>query len=226
MASPHSTQKSGKRISLASLLMVCLAFTVPTHARMVAVYVPKGVTMNVDELKAFALAAQDKPEGARSDGLTFKLSEKAVLTAEFSVPPGVSAYFWADETFSRSGYVMGGEGAHYEADIPSEEVLAKPGLDADAVAEKVFPTEFRSASLAAGKLTLAYSVTKSGRVLIEAYGANGQRVGSWRVHEAAGDHARSFGLNSASKGPLYVRWTAGNMQAVRKVTPASAIPVK
>src|SRR5690606_7318402 len=105
------------------------------------------------------------------------------------------------------------------------DALAKEALDV-AVPEKVYLTEFRSAVFTAGNLNLAYTVTKPGRVLIEAYGMNGQRVGSWRVHEAAGEHARSFGLNTAAKGPLFVRWAAGNTQAIRKVAPAAAIQAK
>lgn len=218
---PHAVKKTVKLLVLVSLICA-----LPVHAAMVALYIPKESTMRVEELKKLALSVREKREIALPEAFTYKTSDAAVLTEEFSVPEGMSAYFWADETFSRDGYVMGGEGAHYEADFPlEEEALAKEALDVVGP-DKVYPTEFRMASIMAGSLNLTYSVTKPGQVSIEAYGMNGQRVGHWRVPELAGEHTRSFELNVTTKGPLYIRWMAGNTQAVRRVLPATAIQTK
>lgn len=211
----------GKRKRVVPLGAVCLALALPAQALMVAVYSSKESPASIEELKALALGVKEDRDAAAPEGLTYIVADEAVLSAEFSVPEGASAYFWADQTFETTeGFRMDGNTAHFEADFPVEEALAKEALDVG-VPEKVYPTEFRNATFAAGNLNLAYSVTKPGRVLIEAYGMNGQRVGSWRIHEAAGEHARSFGLSTVAKGPLFVRWTAGNTQAVRRAAPVS-----
>lgn len=226
MAPRKSTFLRSPRIALPAALALALVMAAPARATMIAIYLPPGKALEVETLKALALEVKNNPEAARNAEFSCKTSAKSVLTAEFSVPPGASAYFWSDETFSRDGYVMGGEAAHYEVEVASEEALAKPGLDVEATPEKVFSTELRSAVLSARTLNLAYSVTKPGMVKIDVFGANGQRAAGWRLEEGAGEHVRSFAMRATAKGPLYVRWTAGNTQAVRKINPASAGPMK
>jgi hypothetical protein len=206
----------------ASAVFACvLAFAASTPAYMVAVYSHPGEPMKPEEMRAFALAVKEDPD-ARSESFTAKVSDKAVLSAEFSVPPGVSAYFWSDETFVRDGYAMAGEAAQYESFVPSSEDVPSEATGVTAP-EKVFATLLRQASLSSsGGLTLAYSVATAGQVGIEAVGINGQRFGKWRVTEAAaGEYVRAFSLNAAAKGPIFVRWTYRDVETVKKVIPAT-----
>lgn len=221
MASLQPTPYPGVRSDLSIVFMACLALALPAQALMVALYFPEDNSASVEELKTLALAVNEDGDAALPEGFTYKVADEALLTEEFSVSDGQSAYFWADQTFETAdGFRMEGITAHFEADFPVDEALAKEALDVG-LPEKVYPTEFRNAALTADHLSLAYSVTKPGRVTIEAYGMNGQRVGRWRIHEAAGEHVRSFGLSTVAKGPLFVRWTAGHTQAVRRVAPVS-----
>jgi len=213
MKAPTFSRFSGW-IALAAVVL----FTVPAQALMIAVYTREGEPMKLEEMKAFALAVKEDPDQVH-ESFSHKISDKSVLSSKFTVPSGVSAFFWSDETFTRNGYKMGGDAAHYEADIPSEGVLAKEAID-DVAPERIFATALRQASVMSGTLRLDYSVAGSGRVVVETIGINGQRFGRWNISEvAAGEYRRSFGLNRVTKGPFFVRWTHGNVQVVQKVNP-------
>lgn len=211
--------QTGQRLGLA--LMACLALALPAQALMVAVFADKGSTASLEQLKAFSRAVQQNRDATPTEGVTYKSAPHALLTEEFSVTEGVSAYFWADETFeSAEGFRMEGVTAHFEADFPVEEALAKEALDVERGPAIVYTTALRHAHAVQGSLTLGYSVAQAGRVKVEAIGLNGQRFGRWTFSEpGAGAYERSLTMNRAVKGPFYVRWSHGNVQAVQKVVP-------
>lgn len=213
-------------------LTVILSLASPARAYLVAVYGPPDKEIRVEEMRALARAVLDlradpddpeKAARAQSDHFTVKVSDTAVLTAEFSVPPNVSAYFFADESLVYADYVMAGESVEYEVEFPEQDTAVGKGALPVRASVKTYVTALRRASTGHGDLRLAYSLSTPGRVQVEAVGLDGRGLGKWSFDEpSAGNFERVFSLNVPAKGPFYVRWTHGDAQTVRKVNSAAS----
>jgi hypothetical protein len=199
-------------------LIAALAVTaVPSRAAMIALYTAPGDTLGIED-------AADVLRGAREGGhvparYTVLSSDSAVLTARFSVPEGASAYFWSDETYRHAGFSMRGTYARFDGgptSISDGEAVAKEAP----APEIIWTTNLGAVALGARELRLGYSLAEEGRVAVEAFGLNGRSWGKWSWRDAAaGMHERKFTLRRAPEGPLWVRWTFGDVSVLRAVSP-------
>lgn len=218
-----------------------LALVPASHALMVAVYA-KADKADVEtmrtiarEVKARHAALADSvgagevvndavEASSLGEGYSVKVAETSVLSAAFSVPEGVAAYFLTDGALVYRGFEMKGASVRFvqtgsDAFAPA---LAKGALPVEAPPAKVYATALIGASLGHGGLQVGYSVAAPGRVSIETFGVNGERLGKWIVSEAtAGEYRRVFSLRRPAKGPVFLRWSTGEARAVRTVPSAS-----
>jgi len=177
-----------------------------------------------EEAASVIEALQRDPDFTPANGLTVRVAPRPILTPEFSVPPGVSAYFWSDTTYEWAGIQMLGEQATFESRFPS----ADTARAADTVAQetpitpaKVWGTAFEGVSLNSRGLQLRYSLAASGPVSVEVYGLNGRtfRRWSWR-EDAPGRFQRTFDLEQQLGSVAFARWTYGKVQIIRRIVSA------
>jgi hypothetical protein len=192
---------------------VCTAIVPGTaHATLIAVYSRPGENLSPEKAAAQAVALHFNRTAATDPAFRIKISDCAVLSTEFSVLPGVSAYIWSDETITVRGFVM--KGAHLTFDRTKQaepKVVAIVALAGD-------PVHFHNASLDAGGLELAYTLSRPGRVSVEVRTLNGRALGRWNWEESsAGFLRKHVGLDRAPTERLFVRWSAEGAHEVRAV---------
>jgi hypothetical protein len=194
--------------------LACAA-ALPLRAGVVAVYAPAPADIGAG-MEALRAAARGGPR----EGFAVKTSESCSLSAAFSVPAGHIAYFLADATLETlPGFEMLGESVLFES-APAGEPAGKRAGPGEGVT-RVFPTALRSAAWARDGLRLGYALAEPARVSAEVYTASGRVVASREWSEAAaGAFERSIPVAAAS-APLFVRWKAGNVLAIRKVPPST-----
>lgn len=196
-----------------------------SHATMIAVYSRPGDILHPEEAVALANALRQNPAALVAKQFTVRMADSSVLSPEFSVPPGVAAYFWSDQPFVLRGFAMKGIQSTFErAASPSVEDTAKTNvLNETAVTGIAVPTswtnEFQGASLDSKRIQLRYTLSGPGRVSVEIYGMNGRNYerGAWE-EASSGPYERFIDLNMATQGPVLVRWRCGEKQVTRRIT--------
>jgi hypothetical protein len=211
------------RVIAAMLASVFLGGVGVPSAGMIAIYTLPGMPLVPEEAQALVQAlreGRDPPAGA---AYTHRVAGTSVLSADFSVPPGVSAYFWSDQAYRHDGFMMQGDYARFEAELatvePALPALGKKALGTDAdPAGKAWATELQALSADGGKLSLDYSVSRSGRISVEARGLDGRRLGDWKWDaEAGGAYRKILDMERIPPGIFLVRWSYGNVEVTRKV---------
>jgi hypothetical protein len=192
-----------------------------THAMLIAVYTQPGDSLPLEEVRALARSIRENPGTSIDVRFIARVADSSVLSSDFSVPPGVSAYFWSDQTYGHAGFQMLGTQACFESGIPksAEELIDTMAQTTDIAPVIVWTTAFQGASMDSKHLQLRYTLSEPGQVSVEVYGMNGRSFGRWNWQEAAsGRFQRSFELNRAPPGTVLVRWSYGKVQVIRKIT--------
>lgn len=224
------------RPALVCALFLSAAAPSSVQATLVAIYSRPGEALprSPDSLvQAFKL----NPTGLESR-FTFRISDSSILSPEFSVPPGVSAYFWSDRTFEPRGFLMQGVQATFLNALPAlaaqalaapEDTLAAKNLLTESVTgEKpgnLFRNHFQGITLEPDGLRLAYVLAQPGPVSLEAFSLDGRTLRRWNWNDAAsGAIQHSVAWPDKPRGAYWIRWTPqdrqGDAQAVRWIAPA------
>lgn len=215
---------------VAGALLLSAAIPSGVHATLVAVYSRPGERLppSPDSLvQAFKLNPAAVPESR----FTFKISDSSVLSPEFSVPSGVSAYFWSDRTFELRGFAMQGVQATFLNVLP---LLAAQALAAaeDTLPNAIEPSavtrntsgnplrnDFQGVTLESNGLRLAYTLAQPGRVSLEAFGLDGRTLRRWTWEEAASGALRhSVAWPGRPRGAYWIRWSCGDLQVIRRIS--------
>jgi len=206
------------------------------QATLVAIYSRPGEALprSPDSL---VQACKLSPAGLGSK-FTFRISDSSVLSPEFSVPPGVSAYFWSDHTFEPRGFMMQGVQATFLNALPAltaqalatpDDTLAAGNLLTESVtgdkSGNLFRNEFQGVTLESNGLRLAYVLARPGPVSLEAFSLDGRTLRRWNWNDAASGAIQHFvAWPGRPRGAYGIRWTPqgqqGEAQAVRWVAPA------
>ena len=203
------------------LFSLILGLPSASQAMLIAVYTQPGDSLPLEEVAALAAALRQNPDFTSGDKFAVRIADSSVLSADYSVPPGVSAYFWSDRTYEHRGFQMLGAHAYFLSEHPVEASAAE---DTVAQATDVAPviawvTAFQGASMDSKHLQLRYTLSEPGRVSLEVYGMNGRNYGRWNWEEASsGQYQRSVELNRAPGGATLVRWSCGNIQVIRRIS--------
>jgi hypothetical protein len=205
------------------VILVVLVVPGLSHGTLIAVYSLPGKPLPVEEAAKRAAAARLYPVLDAGERFTVKIADSSILTSEFSVPPGVSAYFWSDQTFRHQGFVMQGASAYFESGIApvggTPASAPDTGQKTSGIARvAAWTSELRGVSLDSKRLQLRYTVSAPGRVSVEAYALTGRNLGRWTWEETSpGLHNRSLNLDPVPRGAILIRWTQGNGRGVGRL---------
>ena len=221
-----------KTLTLILLGVLWGGMALPSHALLVGVYTLPGDSLSVREAAGLVASVRENnavPTGGRyAVKVSDSLLESSQLTPEFSVPEGVSAFFWSDLPYEYAGFEMHGTQALFESGIDKlAELRGDSAADSGGIGAKTtgmpipipWKTEFQDALLDSKQIQLHFTLSEPGRVSVEVYGMDGRAFGRWNWEETSpGQYQRAFELNRATQGTVLVRWTYGDIQVIRKVT--------
>jgi hypothetical protein len=190
--------------------------SIPLHAGLIAVYSPPGEALALEDMEAVIRTLRENPEAVPGPRFTHRVSAECLLTPEFSVPAGVSAYFWSDQSCrTEAGYRMEGVSARHRVDLDAPTPTAVQPEAPVAGGARI--TGVSGASLRDGRLTVSYTLAESAPVTLDAFSAAGRRLGSWHWREGgSGRFERSVRMPRAP-GVVMLEWRAGNTRMHRKV---------
>ena len=214
---------------LAFSMLVCGSLAVPSSATIIMVYTKNGTKDSMEEMKsAAALLRQELNNPATSlgngqpsfpnDKFGYVISNNSsVLNKDFSVAPGVSAYFWSDGPVkAEKGFeVRGGPVAFERARVQ----VAKKDDGGVKKANLIAKNSLSHVVMNGRFIHLDYVMSKPGSITLQIFGMNGRSLGRWNWEDmASGTHVKDVELGSIPKNSmLFVRWGSGNAHSVQKV---------
>jgi hypothetical protein len=211
------------RSSVFATALVILAAPGFSHATLIAIYSRPGESLPADAAASLVQTLRATPNDPVNQKITVRVADTSILSSDFSVPPGVSAHFWSDQTFEYRGFAMEGTQSTFEIGLPSGMGGAeKPEVLKDTVVTRVasampLTTGLLGVSLDSKRIEIRYILREPGRVSLELYDLNGRNLGRWIWREvSSGQFHRAVESNQAPRGTVLMRWNSGEVQAVRK----------